>query len=149
MSQTTGYNYESVVGQAGQIFDLSTKTIDSFSAEGTIGFGLGLTRGTDPAGQCSVIDDAGDAFLGVSVFEHTHENPLGDGDAGYADTQTVSTMTTGRVWVEVSAAVAVGDEAHVVVVDGRFTNSAGGNVAVPNGTFLTAAEADGLAVLQF
>jgi len=43
----TSYTQDYVIGQVGQIADTSDRTIDSFAAEGQIGFGIAVARGTN------------------------------------------------------------------------------------------------------
>ena len=43
----TSYTQDYVIGQVGQIADISDRTIDSFAAEGEIGFGIAVARGTN------------------------------------------------------------------------------------------------------
>lgn len=151
MSQTSGYGYVSDKAQAGQKYDIRPDTVGSYAAQGIVPFGVGLTYGTDKDNQCDIIDNSGDKFLGVSLFTHATENGAVDGSAEYADTDTVSVLRQGAVWVRVTEAVAAGDAAYVEVGgtdNGKFNKTSSGNVAVPNGKYLTSASAGELAVLE-
>ena len=131
----TSYTQDYVVGQVGQIADISNRTIDSFAAEGEIAFGIAVARGTNK--QKQVIPFAGSGFVGVSVFEH-NENGL------YKDEDSVSVMTSGRIYVTTAATVVAGETAYAVNATGLFTNVATDSTAV--GKFLTSGT--GIVVLE-
>lgn len=131
----TSYTQDYVIGQAGQIADISDRTIDSFAAEGEIGFGIAVARGTDK--QKQVIPFAGTGFVGISVFEH-NENGL------YKDEDSVSVMTSGRIYVTTAATVVAGETAYAVNATGLFTNV--NTAATAIGKFLTSGT--GIVVLE-
>ena len=122
----TSYTQDYVIGQAGQIADISDRTIDSFAAEGEIGFGIAVARGTNK--QKQVIPFAGTGFVGISVFEH-NENGL------YKDEDSVSVMTSGRIYVTTAATVVAGTTAYAVNATGAITNVSTAATAI--GKFLT------------
>lgn len=131
----TSYTQDYVIGQVGQIADTSSRTIDSFAAEGTIAFGIAVARGTNK--QKQVIPFAGTGFAGVSVFEH---NGVGE----YADETSVPVMTSGRIYVTTDATVVAGTIAYAVNATGLFTNVSTSATAV--GKFLTSGT--GIVVLE-
>ena len=131
----TSYTQDYVIGQVGQIADTSSRTIDSFAAEGQIGFGIAVARGTNK--QKQVIPFAGTGFVGVSVFEHNE-------DGLYNDEESVSVMTSGRIYVATAATVVAGTTAYAVNATGLFTNVSTGATAV--GKFLTSGT--GIVVLE-
>lgn len=131
----TSYTQDYVIGQAGQIADISDRIIDSFAAEGEIGFGIAVARGTNK--QKQVIPFAGTGFVGISVFEH-NENGL------YKDEDSVSVMTSGRIYVTTAATVVAGTTAYAVNATGLFTNVSTSATAV--GKFLTSGT--GIVVLE-
>ena len=105
MSQTNAADYGNIaIATAGQKVDLRNDTITSFAAEGAVPFGLAVKRGTDPEKQCLVVDADTDTFLGVAVKTHTIVQ-TGD-TAQYEDTDTVSVLEQGAVYVEVTSDVA-------------------------------------------
>ena len=107
MAQTTAPAFDSTLGQVGQIADASSRTIDSFAAEGIVPFGVAVQRGTDPDKQAKVFSDG--SLLGVSVFSHTEES------GQYEDKSSVSVMTHGRVIMSASGIAAIaGDPAYAV-----------------------------------
>ena len=131
----TSYTQDYVVGQVGQIADISDRTIDSFAAEGKIGFGIAVARGTNK--QKQVIPFAGTGFVGISVFEH-NENGL------YKDEESVSVMTSGRIYVTTAATVVAGTTAYAVNATGAITNVSTAATAI--GKFLTSGT--GIVVLE-
>ena len=131
----TSYIQDSVVAQAGQIADTSNRVIEPFAAEGTIAFGIAVARGTDK--QKQVIPFAGSEFVGISVFEHNE-------DGLYKDKDSVSVMTSGRIYVTTAATVVAGETAYAVNATGAITNVATGATAI--GEFLTSGT--GLVVLK-
>jgi hypothetical protein len=131
----TSYTQDYVVGQVGQIADISDRTIDSFAAEGEIGFGIAVARGTNK--QKQVIPFAGTGFVGISVFEHNE-------DGLYNDEDSVSVMTSGRIYVTTAATVVAGETAYAVNATGLFTNVSTDATAV--GKFLTSGT--GIVVLE-
>jgi hypothetical protein len=131
----TSYTQDYVVGQVGQIADISDRTIDSFAAEGEIGFGIAVARGTNK--QKQVIPFAGTGFVGISVFEHNE-------DGLYNDEDSVSVMTSGRIYVTTAATVVAGETAYAVNATGLFTNVSTDATAI--GKFLTSGT--GIVVLE-
>ena len=131
----TSYTQDYVIGQAGQIADISDRTIDSFAAEGEIGFGIAVARGTNK--QKQVIPFAGTGFVGISVFEH-NENGL------YKDEDSVSVMTSGRIYVTTAATVVAGTTAYASNGTGAITNVSTNAAAI--GKFLTSGA--GIVVLE-
>ena len=131
----TSYTQDYAVGQVGQIADISNRVIDSFAAEGTIAFGIAVARGTNK--QKQVIPFAGSGFVGISVFEHNE-------DGLYNDEDSVSVMTSGRIYVTTAATVVAGETAYAVNATGAITNVATAATAI--GKFLTSGT--GIVVLE-
>lgn len=131
----TSYTQDFVVAQVGQIADISNRVIDSFAAEGQIGFGIAVARGTNK--QKQVIPFLGTGFVGISVFEH-NENGL------YKDEDSVSVMTSGRIYVTTAATVVAGTTAYAVNATGAITNVSTDATAI--GKFLTSGT--GIVVLE-
>ena len=131
----TSYTQDFVIGQVGQIADISNRVIDSFAAEGEIGFGIAVARGTNK--QKQVIPFLGTGFVGISVFEHNE-------DGLYKDEDSVSVMTSGRIYVTTAATVVAGTTAYAVNATGAITNVATNATAV--GKFLTSGT--GIVVLE-
>lgn len=138
MAQTTGYGFTSTVAQAGQKADMMNDVVGSYAAEGVVPFGVGLIRGTAD-NQAKVADSAAGDFVGVALFTHTVEQALA-GVAEYADTDTVSALEFGRVYMETVGAFTAGASAYVIVAagatQGQLTATATANLG-PIGKFKT------------
>ena len=160
MSQTDGYNFTLDKAQAGQKAGLDFDHVESFAAEGAVPFGRGVVHGTNPEKQVTVPEDATGVFAGVSVFTHSREQTLNQdasmgaqfsGGAQYRDTDTVSTLRKGRIYVLVTEAVEPGEDAYVDVTtegeEGKFTNVDADNLAT-GGVFRSAADEGELAIVE-
>ena len=133
------YSYGQPIGVAGMKADSTVDVIDSFAAEGAIRAGAVVERGTDPAKQVKASVTAANV-IGVAIFENkVEETPL------YPDKYAVPVMTFGDVYVQVNAAVTAGSPAYIDA-SGNFTGSTG--TAVDGMTYMTSAEAEGLAVVR-
>ena len=127
MAQLSGYNFEDPLGYAGMVADMSGSVIDSYAAEGSIEFGAGVELGTDPDKQVATF--AGGTFAGVAKF-------IQNEDGVYADKDTVSVVSSGRVIVDtLEVDVDAGDTAYIVDATGVWTNVSTDATAV--GTFKT------------
>lgn len=147
MSQTTAASYGAIDNaEAGAKYDIRPDVVTSKAAEEVIPFGRAVTYGTDGDKQCELVDNAGDTFLGVALKQQTIVVPT-DGTPQYAIGDTVSIMEEGACWVEVTSDVAPGADAYVDITNGKFTDTATNNLAVPGGTFKTTATSGNLAVL--
>ena len=138
MAQTTGYGFTSTVAQAGQKVDMMFDTVGSYAAEGVVPFGVGLIQGTADD-QAKVADSAAGAFLGVSLFTHAKEQSLA-GVAEYADTDAISVLEEGRVWMETVGAFTKNAPVYIIVAagatQGQATATATANLG-PVGKFKT------------
>ena len=82
---------------AGMVGDLRPMTIESYAAEGDVGFGLGVEYGTAAEEQVKVYD--GGTFAGFAVAAHREIRTHTDGDAfGHEDERAVGVMRQGLVW---------------------------------------------------
>ena len=133
------YSYGQDKAVVGMKADSTVDVIDSFVAEGAIPAGAVVERGTDPAKQVKASVTAANV-IGVAIFENkVEETPL------YPDKYAVPVMTFGDVYVQVGAAVTAGTPAYIDA-SGNFTDSTG--TAVAGMTYMTSAEAEGLAVVR-
>ena len=167
MAQTDASTYGFALdgAQAGQKVDLGYDHVESFAAEGAVFFGAGVVHGTAPEKQVAVPADDSGIFAGVALFDHSQVQGIdmaaaagGQYSTGaeYRDTDTVSVMRRGRVWVEVTAEVAAGETAYVDVItaeeDGKWTNVADDGAGTDNlatgGVFRSAADAGDLAIVE-
>ena len=137
MAQLSNASFTMPLAQAGQIADASNRTVDSYAAEGVIGFGKVVERGTTPDKQVRIF--AGGVAAGITVFSHTEVTEQ------YEDGGSVAVISSGRVVVDtLDVEVAAGEPAHPYL-DGGVTTSEH-SPAPPIGTFLTSGT--GLNVIQ-
>jgi len=133
------YSYGQDKGLAGMKADSTVDVIDSYASEGAIACGKAVELGTDPAKQVKESVTAANV-IGIAIFEQKVDaSPL------YPDEYAVPVMTFGDVCVKVNAAVTAGSPAYIDA-SGNFTDSTG--TAVAGMTYMTSAEAEGLAVVR-
>ncbi len=120
MSVQTSYPRNAEIAFAGMKVDLGFDRVESFLAEGAIGFGLGVQAGTGDD-QVLVSGSVG-VFRGVAVHKHTEPSAVGANDAQYLDERTVSVLRQGLIWMPIETSnqgvIAVDDAAFVNVVIG-------------------------------
>ena len=132
------YSYGQPIGVAGMKADSTVDVIDSFAAEGAIKAGAVVERGTDPAKQVKASVTAANV-IGVAIFENkVEETPL------YPDKYAVPVMTFGDVYVEVADAVTAGTAVKLSTAGAIGATG----TAIAGMTFMTSAEAGGLAVVR-
>lgn len=148
------YNQYMGVAFAGMKVDSMDDHVESFSVEdGPIGVGLAVIAGTDPARQVALAGTAGGKFRGVTLFPGTLTQDA-DGVVAYPDKATASVLRKGKVWVPVTAAVAIDgvaffDNGSTPGSEGQFNSVDDGTTdAVPGGVFRTSTSGAGLAVLE-
>jgi len=125
MSQTAVNEQGSA--RIGQLYDLSMRAVLSYAAEGAVKISRFVSLGTDKEKQVLVPALAASitglkAKRGVALHSHARENASDGLDPQYADKETVSVMTKGRVYVEVEEAVTPDSDVFV-----RFAAGAGGD----------------------
>jgi hypothetical protein len=153
MSQTSVELYGKA-GFAGQIYDTMFTDKMSYSAEGAVPFGAIVRLGTNKERQVAAVGTgAGQAALaiGVAVMTYATEQDA-SGNVGYGNTQTVSVMKRGRIWVKTNDAVVAGAAANLNLSNGTVTDEAvaAGIEAFTNfsAKFITGTTAAGLAVVE-
>lgn len=133
------YSYGQDKAVVGMKADSTVDVIDSFAAEGAIGVGKAVERGTDPAKQVKASVTAS-KVIGISIFENkVDETPL------YPDEYAVPVCTFGDVWVEVSESVTAGASVYLSTA-GAWGSSTGS--AVSGMTYLTSAGSGELAIVR-
>lgn len=121
--QTTVTQY-GTAGFPGQIYDTMFTDKMSYSAEGAIPFGGVVKLGTNKERQVmpiANIANQGIAAIGIAVMTYATEQDA-SGNVGYGNTQTVSVMKRGRIWVKVTDAVVAGATARLVTSSNSFTD---------------------------
>ena len=133
------YSYGQDKAVVGMKADSTVDVIDSFAAEGAIGVGKAVERGTDPAKQVKASVTAANV-IGIAIFENkVDETPL------YPDEYAVPVCTFGDVWVEVSESVTAGASVYLSTA-GAWGSSTGS--AVSGMTYLTSAGSGELAIVR-
>lgn len=153
MSQTSVTQY-GAAGFAGLIADSMFTDKMSYSAEGAVAFGVPVVLGTNKERQVKVLTTAvgqGALAIGISVATQAVEQTAA-GVAGYVNTDTVSVMKRGRIWVTTNDAVVAGAVANLVLANGTVTDEV---VAVGieaftqfSAKFITGTTAAGLAIVE-
>ena len=139
-------------GLPGQIGTGSPAVIDAeHPAGGAIPFGYAAKwNATDSDVEAGVdgSNTVASNYVGIAVRDRSRRAPA-SGDAGYVDGDIPSLMTQGDVWVEVEAAVAVGNDVTVKDSTGQLSSAAASATQTPlNGRWMTAAAADGIALVR-
>lgn len=153
MAFQTDYSQYPAEGVAGMKVDSREDTVESYAAEGAIGFGLAVIKGTDAAVQVKKPAAADGVFRGVALRTLAMSRQA-DGTDGYADEDAVNVLRQGQVWVPTITAVAVDGAAYFVnsgADAGKFSATNDGTTdAVPTGVFRSAvaATSGGLAKLE-
>lgn len=154
--QTTFGQY-SAVGFAGMLYDSGFRDHMSYSAQGAIPFGSFVKLGTNKERQVQApTTAAGQAALliGIASANASVEQayPSNGAAAAYADTESVSVLKDGRIWVQTNDAVVAGAVANFVLANGTVTDEAvgAGIEAFTQLTvkFITGTTAAGLAVVE-
>jgi hypothetical protein len=107
---------------AGMLDGVGPKNVRSYAAEEIIPIGFPLKLGTNPATQV-LKATAGAGVIGFALSDHAREQTSG-GVVQYADKESVSVLTQGRVWVETTDAVVAGATANLTVATGKLTDEA-------------------------
>lgn len=151
----TSYRYNTPMGAAGGIADLAPHFIVAFtneSANGAMGFGMGVVKGTNAGVTVKVPATGATAatFEGIVTNRRTTELDL-NGDLYLRNKCTVGVMRYGVIYalVATGATPAYGDAVYMVVTGddaGKFTEASTNNVAI-KGRFLSAAE-NGVAMVE-
>ena len=115
---------------------------ENMYSEEVIPFGAGVMRGTDPDTQCKLMTTGG-KFVGVAVARGVE---LGE-KREYPNPATITIVTTGQVYVQVTAAVQAGDVA-ACGEGGKWAKTGTGSRDDVNGVFMTSAESNGYAILK-
>jgi hypothetical protein len=149
MSQTTISQY-GAPAYVGMLDGVKPHNVRSYAAEEIIPVGYPVKLGTNPEKEV-LKATAGATAIGFALHDHAREQTSA-GAVQYAATETVSTLTEGRMWVETDDAVVAGAKANLKTSNGKLTDA-----AVASGieaftqisvTFITATSAAGLALVE-
>ena len=153
MSQTSVTQYGSAAFN-GMLANLSDNDIGSFAAEGAVAIGRTVRRGTNGEKQVVQSTNAvgqGALVFGIALHDHARE-ATAQGVANYANTETVSVIRSGKVWVQTNDAVVAGSVANLHLATGTFTDESVGAgieaITLVSVRFETATAAAGLAIVE-
>jgi len=136
MSQLS-YNIDQPEAFAGLKADAGFDRVESFLAEGAIGFGLGLIEGTDER-QVKIPTSTGSTVRGISLHQQVEQTE--SGVAEYLDEEAVSVIRQGVVWMRQETSdvgtLVVDDAVYINVAiggvqQGRVTSVSTGNDLIP------------------
>ena len=145
--------------QLGNIYDTSLRQIDSFLAQGAVGIAKAVVLGTTKEGasnrgqvvQAGTGVGQGALITGISILTQTLETGA-NGLVQYADKDTVSVMTKGRVVVMTNDAVVAGSVANFVLANGTWTDEVVATgieaTVLVKVRFITSTSAAGLAAVE-
>lgn len=150
MSAQTSYTINQAVAYAGLVYALAPSDIISGAVEGAsgIGFGVAVSRGTDPEKQ--IVAGGDDTFIGVTIRDLGREGVANTGAIKYSETETAGVMRDGYLWVVCPSGCNPGDQANYVDATGVIDSgaAAAGETDIVGATFETVAAAGELAVLR-
>lgn len=143
------------VALEGQVRDESMADLRTSVSEVNIPFGRALFAGTSAMGAV-LAKTGGGLFLGISmrltIASALTVDPLVAGNfngaGGYITGRTVSRVAHGFIWVRTVDGATRGQQAYAVPATGEITNSATGNILLPDCYFDSAAAAGELAILS-
>tara|TARA_R110002020_G_scaffold459746_2_gene677924 strand:- start:28 stop:504 length:477 start_codon:yes stop_codon:yes gene_type:complete len=116
-------------GYAGDLVDSGPRVIQTgILTSASVGFGMALKRDTSVDRGCAVGSDSG-AVYAITQREYNHEagvRPSTGNDTTYLETESVSMIRQGYLYVELTGATAIaaGEALHVDNVTGAFTKVA-------------------------
>jgi len=141
--------------QLGNIADTSLRQIDSGLAQGAVGIGKPVVRGTDKLRQYVAAGSGvgqGALIVGISVLSQSVEQALSTGVVQYADKEMFPLLRKGRVVVETDDAVVAGAVANYKLSNSKWTDEAVATgieaVALISARFITGTSAAGLAIIE-
>lgn len=111
MAVQTSYEFFTDKAYEGTISNLAVPDFGTRSAEGVIGFGRAVVRGTDAEKQVILPSAVTPVFYGVASRMRNKENP---NDAPgerkeYLNTESVQVVKSGYIWVITEVVTAAGD----------------------------------------
>lgn len=121
MSQTSVSQYGAVAFK-GMLDGIGTHQVRSYAAEEIIPVAYPVKLGTDKEKEV-LKATAGAGVIGFALHDHAREQSSA-GVVQYAQYETVSVLTSGRMWVETTDAVVAGATANLTTATGKLTDEA-------------------------
>lgn len=118
-------------------------------AEGVVGFGVAVGRGTDTDDQ--VVVGLGAGFLGIAVRDTAIENsPVGGEIVSYPDEKNVAIMRQGYIWGKLAAAMtpAIGGDVWFNDTTGEFGTTVTAGFSKIDGATYESVATGGLAIIR-
>jgi hypothetical protein len=136
------FNIYTAKGYAGDLVDSGPRVIQTgVLTSASAGFGKAMSRDAGTVAKGVALAGTVDSVFAISQREYNHEagtRPTDGSDTFYYETESVSLIRQGYVYVELSGSVAInaGEVLHVDSVTGAFTKDAvaGDIVATTNVT---------------
>jgi hypothetical protein len=137
----TSYSNRMAAGFAGMPasmvgWDGDSKIVET---DAGIGFGLAVSRGTDP----KQIVIGGTDFIGITFADNTLLSGQSD---KYLDKQLAGVCVRGDIWVVTEDDVAAGDNVEYNATTGQLGSD--GGTRIPSARWITSASAGGLAIVR-
>lgn len=150
MSQTSVSQY-GAASFKGMLDGIGSHQIRSYAAEEIIPVAYPVKLGTNKEAEV-LKATAGAGVIGWALHDHAREQNRTTGVVEYAQYETVSVLTSGRMWVETDDAVVAGATANLKVSNGKLTDEsvAAGIEAFTQVSvkFLTGTTGAGLALVE-
>lgn len=121
MSQTSVSQY-GAASFKGMLDGIGSHQVRSYAAEEIIPVAYPVKLGTSPEKEV-LKATAGAGVIGWALHDHAREQTSA-GVVQYAQYETVSVLTQGRVWVETDDAVVAGSTANLKTSNGKVTDEA-------------------------
>ena len=121
MSQTSVSQY-GAASFKGMLDGIGSHQVRSYAAEEIIPVAYPVKLGTSPEKEV-LKATAGAGVIGWALHDHAREQSS-SGVVQYAQYETVSVLTQGRVWVETDDAVVAGATANLKTSNGKVTDEA-------------------------
>lgn len=140
----TSYNEAMAVAVAGMLVDDTNRRIESMFAENAFDPGEAVQLGSSD----NQAETVAASVYGVAINNPTAEMDAGSAGQVYAQYDSMSVLTAGRIWVAVDGAVAKDAQAYWDIAAGAFNATSTDNIIVTGGTFKTTTTGAGLAILE-
>lgn len=135
----SSYDRYAPIAQAGTPATTSGWDADTRNAEGTISFGVAVSKGVEDDGAV----EGGSLFIGVSIRDITLVHDTVDQYEQYDD---VAVLVRGDIWVEVEDAVVAQTAVKYATSGGQLGSS--GGTTITNAVWMTSADAGDLAICR-
>jgi hypothetical protein len=122
-------------------YDSVTRNVET---EAGIGFGLAVSRGTDPRG--AIIGGTLAGFQGATILDRTLEPTSPPTDRLYPQYAEAGVLRRGEIWVLPGEAVEAGADVHFDAATGRFL-AAGGQGPIVGAQWMTSGDDATLAIV--